>query len=144
MREKICGLKLCGFGSFAYLRAIKQTSMTTKEIYDYFETLTLRQQAEIIGHLTDARNDHFNRTYRVVSVFNGAANISALIRKITGFNCWHEPGSSPLTCGINAVAVPVELYTPELAKALDEYFGQHVSGITSEGWHTILENIINS
>lgn len=117
--------------------------MTTQDIYTYFQTLTLRQQADIIGNLRDMRSQKFNEMYVTVAVYNGAANISHLIQKITGFNCWHEP-SSIGGVGTNVVCIDRELYTPELSAALIEYFSGEHSTFSHEGWNTKVETVINS
>lgn len=118
--------------------------MDSQQVLTWFKGRTLKEMAAMIEEFKDIRRQLFNDTYTTVEIVNGAANISHLIRKITGFECYHQRGSYEGTCGYNIVLVPKELYTRELSNALVEYFSKHVSSFTSEGWHSILDGIINS
>lgn len=119
--------------------------MDKKEIIAHFNTLTLNQQAELINELRDIRHDLFHKTYRIVDIYNFRANISDVIRKCTGFSCNHEPGSYSGTCGTNRVYIPHELYSEELKKALEHYFGDYSKGQTAAEWHDVLEkDVINA
>lgn len=90
-----------------------------KAFFKWFAKRSLSEMIDIIGHCRDMYHDKFHQTFRKVEVFNNKGNISSIIEKETGFECYHEPSQNQNCIGTNVILVPVAQYTPELGSALE-------------------------